>query len=287
MNLEQIKQKPFHEPKDIGDEWRTPRALALGIESECGPFSYDLFTDGEINARFPRFITNGQNALVIDWCALASDDDVPATGFANPPYSRSEKDNMGEYIKGLKACMDKAYEEMQSGFKSVWLVPSATGAGWFPRHTATSIWYLEGRVTFEVPEWYNQDPNKPLPSSARGDSVVIIFDPHHVGKQTHRYPKTRDLIKRGEEIIDARDYNHVHIWLSNGVTKEVSELEELAQQMMANINKKAANYGVKVNAKQLLAQAIQANPERITTCPSLINQRASKAIRQMTEGKAA
>ena len=205
MNLAQIKQKPFHEPKDIGDEWRTPRALALGIEAECGPFSYDLFTDGEINARFPRFLTNGQNALVIDWCALASDDDVPATGFANPPYSRSEKDSMGEYIKGLKACMDKAYEEMQSGFKSVWLVPSATGAGWFPRHTATSIWYLEGRVTFEVPEWYNQDPNKPLPSSARGDSVIVIFDPYHMGNQLTRYPKTRKLIELGEKVIAQRE----------------------------------------------------------------------------------
>lgn len=205
MTLEQIKQKPFHEPKDIGDEWRTPRALALGIEAECGPFSYDLFTDGEINARFPRFLTNGQNALVIDWCALASDDDVPATGFANPPYSRSEKDSMGEYIKGLKACMDKAYEEMQAGFKSVWLVPSATGAGWFPRHTATSIWYLEGRVTFEVPEWYNQDPNKPLPSSARGDSAIVIFDPYHMGNQLTRYPKTRKLIELGEKVIAERE----------------------------------------------------------------------------------
>ncbi|MDO6525412.1 DNA N-6-adenine-methyltransferase [Motilimonas sp. 1_MG-2023] len=204
MSLASIKLKTLHEPADIGDEWRTPHALALGIEAMTGDFSYDLFTDGTINARFRNFITNDQNALAVDWCAMASDDRLPASGFANPPYSRSEKNQHGEYFKGLKECMEKAYEEMLAGFKSVWLVPSATGAGWFPRHTATSIWFLEGRVTFEVPDWYRQDPSKPRPTSARGDSMVVIFDPAHDTKQTILYPKTRDLIKLGKEILARR-----------------------------------------------------------------------------------
>ncbi|WP_422880085.1 DNA N-6-adenine-methyltransferase [Morganella morganii] len=38
--------------KEVGDQWRSPDPLYWGINAKFGPFTLDLFTDGQtVNAR--------------------------------------------------------------------------------------------------------------------------------------------------------------------------------------------------------------------------------------------
>lgn len=64
--LNALKGMDEHEPKMIGDQWRTPEWLFQAINKLYGPIVLDLFTDGQ-NAKCQRFFTAEDNALRQDW----------------------------------------------------------------------------------------------------------------------------------------------------------------------------------------------------------------------------
>ncbi|ECI5224606.1 phage N-6-adenine-methyltransferase, partial [Escherichia coli] len=45
--LAELRNKPAHELKEVGDQWRTPDNIFWGINTLFGPFVLDLFTDGD------------------------------------------------------------------------------------------------------------------------------------------------------------------------------------------------------------------------------------------------
>ncbi|MGX5941470.1 DNA N-6-adenine-methyltransferase [Escherichia coli] len=49
--LVELRNKPAHELKEVGDQWRTPDNIFWGINTLFGPFVLDLFTDGDNRIR--------------------------------------------------------------------------------------------------------------------------------------------------------------------------------------------------------------------------------------------
>ncbi|ENP4066629.1 phage N-6-adenine-methyltransferase, partial [Proteus mirabilis] len=68
LKLQELKNQPAHKLNEIGDQWQSPENLVYGINSIYGPFTLDLFTDGE-NSKAPYFYTAEDNALTQDWSA--------------------------------------------------------------------------------------------------------------------------------------------------------------------------------------------------------------------------
>lgn len=66
LKLQELKSQPAHKLKEIGDQWQSPDNLYYGINSKYGPFTLDLFTDGQ-NSKCPHFYTVEDNALTQDW----------------------------------------------------------------------------------------------------------------------------------------------------------------------------------------------------------------------------
>ncbi|EFJ1904474.1 phage N-6-adenine-methyltransferase [Escherichia coli] len=64
--LAELRNKPAHELKEVGDQWRTPDNIFWGINTLFGPFVLDLFTDGD-NAKCAAYYTAEDNALAHDW----------------------------------------------------------------------------------------------------------------------------------------------------------------------------------------------------------------------------
>ncbi|HBN1359485.1 TPA: hypothetical protein L1W16_003811 [Escherichia coli] len=56
--LVELRNKPAHELKEVGDQWRTPDNIFWGINTLFGPFVLDLFTDGD-NAKCAAYYTAG------------------------------------------------------------------------------------------------------------------------------------------------------------------------------------------------------------------------------------
>lgn len=85
--LAELRSKPAHELKEVGDQWRTPDLLFWGINSIFGPMVLDLFAD-DSNAKCPACYTAEDNALTQDWSERLAE--LGGAAFANPPYSRSQ-----------------------------------------------------------------------------------------------------------------------------------------------------------------------------------------------------
>lgn len=66
QELVELRNKPAHELKEVGDQWRTPDNIFWGINTLFGPFVLDLFTDGD-NAKCAAYYTAEDNALAHDW----------------------------------------------------------------------------------------------------------------------------------------------------------------------------------------------------------------------------
>lgn len=67
--LAELRSKPAHELKEVGDQWRTPDLLFWGINAIFGPLVLDLFADDD-NAKCPVWYTAEDNALVQDWAEM-------------------------------------------------------------------------------------------------------------------------------------------------------------------------------------------------------------------------
>lgn len=208
------KLKRKHSARDVDDEWRTPDLEFLGIQQMFCPtksFSIDLFTDGVINSKAPLFFTAKENALQQDWGKYCKEQGVAPIGFANPPFSKPHKGKLddGTTCTGLNEIMKKAYMEMKLGFLSVFFVPNNIEADWFPHrlseYPASAVYKLvNGRVSFDVPEWYKQDPEGGKPSSSRGGMAVVIFDPLYASTQIDDIVSRNELRELGQRILDEK-----------------------------------------------------------------------------------
>jgi phage N-6-adenine-methyltransferase len=211
-NLLDAKLKNLHTAADVQDEWRTPDLEFLGIQELYCPtkrFSIDLFTDGVINSKAKNFFTAKDNAIEQDWHKHCKEQGIAPFGFANPPFSKSHKGLLedGSTCTGLGPIMKKAHIEMMLGFHSVFFVPNNTEADWFPHrlseHPASAIYKLtNGRVSFDVPNWYKQDPEGSKPSSSRGGMSICIFDPCHNGKPIDDVVSRDCLREVGQRVLD-------------------------------------------------------------------------------------
>lgn len=79
--LVELRNKPAHELKDVGDQWRTPDNIFWGINTLFGPFVLDLFTDGD-NAKCAAYYTAEDNALAHDWSERLAE--LKGAAFGNP-----------------------------------------------------------------------------------------------------------------------------------------------------------------------------------------------------------
>lgn len=214
QTLLDTKLKRLHSAADVCDEWRTPDLEFLGIQAFFGNglFSIDLFTDGTINSKCPLFFTAQDNALKQDWGKYCKEQGVALNAFANPPFSKPHVGRLddGSTCTGLDEIMTKAHAEMLLGLRSVWFVPNNPEADWFPhrlsKRPASAVYkVVNGRVSFDTPEWYKQDPDGTKPSSSRGGMAVIIFDPNHEGPQIDDVISRQELRERGQLVLDARE----------------------------------------------------------------------------------
>ncbi len=99
--LVELRNKPAHELKEVGDQWRTPDNIFWGINTLFGPFVLDLFTDGD-NAKCAAYYTAEDNALAHDWSERLAE--LKGAAFGNPPYSRASQ-HEGQYITGMRYIM--------------------------------------------------------------------------------------------------------------------------------------------------------------------------------------
>lgn len=215
QNLLNAKLQPLHCAKDVQDEWRTPELEFLGIQEMFAPkqkFYIDLFTDGAINSKCEHFFTAQDNALAQDWTLYCKSQGIMPIGFANPPFSKEHVGRLddGTSCTGLHKIMKKAYIEMKLGFYSVWFVPSNFEAGWFPHKNsefaASEVHKLtDGRITFDTPEWYRQDPDGSKPTSSPGGMCVIIFNPDRLGPQIDDVISRDYLREIGQQILDSKE----------------------------------------------------------------------------------
>lgn len=214
--LEATKDQPFHELKEIGDQWRTGDALFHGIEQFLPPekrrqpkFVLDLFTDGQ-NSKCFDFFTAEDNALAQDWTGRLQEitDGEPEYAYANPPYSIIQSDE-GDIITGMAPIMEKALEEREKGGRFAFLIKAATSETWWPDDEPDRTIFIKGRVAFERPEWFRPEPGKKiLKASAFFGCAVLIFNKHLPRDKEPVYIHRKELLafgrKRAEELAEAR-----------------------------------------------------------------------------------
>ncbi|HEI8751351.1 TPA: phage N-6-adenine-methyltransferase, partial [Proteus mirabilis] len=141
--------QPAHKLNEIGDQWQSPENLVYGINSIYGPFTLDLFTDGE-NSKAPYFYTAEDNALTQDWSAKLKE--IGGVAFGNPPYSRSSY-HEGQPLTGVGHIMSHALAMREQYGRYVFLLKAATSESWWPEN-ADHICFIRGRIGFDVPKWF-------------------------------------------------------------------------------------------------------------------------------------
>lgn len=144
--LAQLRSKPTHELKEVGDQWRTPDLLFWGINAMFGPLVLDLFAD-DSNAKCPAWYTAEDNALTQDWSERLAE--LGGAGFGNPPYSRSQYHDK-QAVTGMTHIINHAI---------------ATSETWWPEE-ADHVTFIRGRIGFDLPTWFVPKDEKQHPTSA-------------------------------------------------------------------------------------------------------------------------
>lgn len=193
--LTSLREKPAHQLKEVGDQWRTPDALFWGINAMFGPLVLDLFTDGE-NSKCPAFYTAEDNALTHDWSEKLAD--LHGAAFGNPPYSRAQQHD-GQYITGMVHIMAHTMAMRERGGRYVFLIKAATSETWWPEQ-ADHIAFIRGRVGFDVPKWFVPADEKQVPTGAFFAGAVVIFDKTWRGPAMS-YVSRAQLESMGEAFI--------------------------------------------------------------------------------------
>lgn len=176
--LEELRAKPAHQLKEVGDQWRTPDLLFWGINAMFGPLTLDLFADND-NAKCPVWYTAEDNALTQNWSEMLAS--IGGAAFGNPPYSRSQYVDK-QAITGMRNIMAHTLAMRELGGRYVFLIKAATGEVWWPEN-ADHIALIRGRISFDLPVWYRPTAGQPKESSAGFGAAIAIFDKSWRGEQ--------------------------------------------------------------------------------------------------------
>lgn len=169
--LVQLRSKPAHELKEVGDQWRTPDLLFWGINAMFGPLVLDLFAD-DTNAKCPARYTAEDNALTQDWSERLAE--LGGAAFANPPYSRSQYHEK-QAVTGMTHIMNHAMAMREKGGRYVFLIKAAPSETWWPED-ADHIVFIRGRIGFDLPDWFVPADEKQKPTSAFFAGAIVVFD---------------------------------------------------------------------------------------------------------------
>ncbi|WP_318393521.1 phage N-6-adenine-methyltransferase [Enterobacter sp.] len=193
--LAELRSRPAHELKEVGDQWRTPENIFWGINAMFGPLVLDLFSDGE-NSKCEAYYTAEDNALTQDWSLKLAG--LNGAAFGNPPYSRASQHD-GEYITGMRYIMQHASAMREKGGRYVFLIKAATSEVWWPED-ADHIAFIRGRLGFDLPSWFIPKDEKQVPTGAFFAGAVAVFDKTWRGPAMS-YINRSDLEARGDAFI--------------------------------------------------------------------------------------
>lgn len=194
--LHELRDKPSHKLKEVGDQWRTPDSLFWGINAMFGPLVLDLFTDSE-NSKCPAFYTAEDNAITQDWSARLSE--LNGAAFANPPYSRASKHD-GQYITGMSHIINHAFQMRELGGRYVFLIKAATSETWWPEG-ADHVSFIRGRIGFDSPSWFVPADKNQVPTGAFFAGAIVVFDKTWRGPAIS-YVNREQLLAQGEAFLE-------------------------------------------------------------------------------------
>lgn len=195
LALNELRNRPSHKLKEVGDQWRTPDAIWWGINARFGPFSLDLFADDH-NAKCENYYTAEDNALSQNWADRLAD--LGGAAYANPPYSRARLFD-GEHITGMVPIMQHAAAMRELGGRYVFFIKSATSESWWPED-ADHVAFVRGRISFDLPDWYIPAEDEPSESSAGFGMAIAIFDKTWTGPAMS-YISREELETTGRMIL--------------------------------------------------------------------------------------
>ncbi|WP_372941775.1 phage N-6-adenine-methyltransferase [Shewanella sp.] len=280
QSLAELKAKPAHYLKEVGDQWQTPPALFWGVFAKFGPFILDLFTDGE-NNKCANYYTVEDNALVQDW----AEDLNGAKAFANPPYSRSSYEDE-QAITGMRNIIDKTRIERDKGAKVVYLIKSATSEVWWPED-ADHVCFIRGRISFDLPAWFKPANKKQAASSAGFACAIAVFDRDWQGERMS-YINRDDLLRDGKvmlDVINAAAYHSPTALTIKNTTEthpddsgdgEQIDLEHMIAQVK---HKEAAHNKWPSEVQYVVEEAFKANPNKFNDYRhAVLNETANKLL---------
>ncbi|QQU41077.1 phage N-6-adenine-methyltransferase [Morganella morganii] len=192
IELEELRNKPAHMLKEVGDQWRTPDALYWGINAKFGPRTLDLFTDGQ-NSKCPNYYTAEDNALTQDWSEKLKE--LGGAAYGNPPYSRATYHDK-QAVTGMVHIMEYAQAMREKGGRYIFLIKAATSETWWPEY-ADHVAFIRGRIGFDLPDWFVPANEKQKPSGAFFAGAVVILDKDWQGDKIS-YISRDELITIGE-----------------------------------------------------------------------------------------
>ena len=198
--LAELRSKPAHELKEVGDQWRTPDLLFWGINSIFGPMVLDLFAD-DSNAKCPAWYTAEDNALTQDWSERLVE--LGGAAFANPPYSRSQYHEK-QAITGMTHIMNHTMAMRDKGGRYIYLVKSATSETWWPED-ADHIMFIRGRIGFDLPVWFVPADEKQQPTSAFFAGAIAVFDKTWRG-ESFSYINRTELEEKGRAALSLAQF---------------------------------------------------------------------------------
>ncbi|WP_256682706.1 phage N-6-adenine-methyltransferase [Buttiauxella agrestis] len=195
LALNDLRQRPSHKLKEVGDQWRTPDLLFWGINAMFGPLVLDLFAD-DSNAKCPTWYTAEDNSLTQDWSERLAD--LGGAAFANPPYSRSSYHEK-QAITGMTHIINHALAMREKGGRYVFLIKAATSETWWP-DSADHIAFIRGRIGFDLPSWFIPADDKQQPSGAFFAGAIAVFDKTWRGER-FSYIQRTDLEAKGSAFM--------------------------------------------------------------------------------------
>ncbi|WP_410682868.1 phage N-6-adenine-methyltransferase [Citrobacter braakii] len=193
--LAALRNKPAHELKEVGDQWRTPDLLFWGINALFGPLVLDLFADDD-NAKCPAWYTAEDNALTQDWSERLAE--LGGAGYGNPPYSRSQYHEK-QAITGMTHIMNYAAAQREKGGCYVFLIKAAPSETWWPED-ADHIVFIRGRIGFDLPVWFVPADEKQKPTSAFFAGAIAVFDKSWRGER-FSYINRTELEEKGRAFM--------------------------------------------------------------------------------------
>ncbi|WP_354676240.1 phage N-6-adenine-methyltransferase [Citrobacter portucalensis] len=193
--LAELRSKPAHELKEVGEQWRTPDLLFWGINALFGPLVLDLFADDD-NAKCPAWYTAEDNALTLDWSERLAE--LGGAGYGNPPYSRSQYHEK-QAITGMTHIMNYAAAQREKGGRYVFLIKAAPSETWWPED-ADHIVFIRGRIGFDLPVWFIPADEKQKPTSAFFAEAIAVFDKSWSGER-FSYINRTELEEKGRAFM--------------------------------------------------------------------------------------